>query len=207
MVTTRPDTGVLYLQGDRSRVEAWVKRGSAPCYVVPLAGWTAVVPAGAAAAAPPYDAGPGVLLARVVPVGLRSSVGFFQIDGRVVVTVHPTGWRAVTRWLVWESGRGVARVPSLPAALPADLVRAAGVPAAVQRGVRDVLAERSSAVSDVLADLVGVLAFPGDRLVLGRGVRSADGAVLVEPDARSVRQYQRITAERTEIHDTIVGSA
>lgn len=207
MVTTRPDTGVLYLHGDRSRVEAWVKRGSAPCYVVPLTGWTAVVPAGAAAVAPPYDAGPAVLLARVVPAGLRSAVGFFQIDGRVVVTVHPTGWRAVTRWLVWESGRGVARVPSLPAALPADLVDAAGVAASVQREVRDVLAERSSAVSDVLADLVGVLAFPGDRLVLGRGVRSADGAVLVEPDARSVRQYQRITSERTEIRDTIVGSA
>lgn len=207
MVTTRPNTGVLYLQGDRPRVDAWVKRGSAPCYVVPFVGWTAVVPAGAAAAPSPYDVGPGVLLARVVPSGQRSAVGFFQIDGRVVVTVHPAGWRAVTRWMVWESGRGVTRVPSLPAASPADLVRAAGVAAPVQRDVRDVLAERSSAVSDVLADLVGVLALPGERLVLGRGVRSTEGAVLVEPDARSVRQYQRITSERKEIHDTIAGPA
>lgn len=205
MMTTRPDTGVLYLQGDRPRVEAWVKRGGAPCYVVPLAGWTAVVPAGAAVAPPPYDRGPGLLLARVVPSGLRSAIGFFQIDGRVVVTVHPTGWRAVTRWMVWESGRGVARVPSLPAASPADLVRAAGVAESVHGEVRDVLAERSSAVSDVLADLVSVLAFPGERLVLGRGVRSTQGAVLVEPEARSVRQYQRITTERKEIHDTLAG--
>lgn len=207
MVTTQPDTGVLYLQGDRARVEAWVRRGSAPCYVVPLGEWTGVVSAGAVAAPSPYDGGPAVLMARVVPSGLRSAVGFFLIDGRVVVTVHPTGWRAVTRWLVWESGRGVARVPSLPAASPADLVRAAGVAAPVQREVRDVLAERSSAVSDVLADLVGVLALPGERFVLGRGVRSAEGAMLIEPDARSVLQYQRITSERKEIHDTMVGPA
>lgn len=206
-MATQPDTGVLYFQGDRPRVEAWVRRGATPCYVVPLGGWTGVVPAGAAAAPSPYDVGPAVLMARVVPSGLRSAVGFFLVDGRVVVTVHPTGWRAVTRWLVWESGRGVARVPSLPAASPADLVRAAGVAAPVQREVRDVLAERSSAVSDVLADLVGVLAFPGEQLVLGRGVRSAEGAVLVEPDVRSVLQYQRITAERNEIRDTLVGPA
>lgn len=207
MVIARPDTGVLYVQGDRGRAQAWVKRGSVPCYVLPLARWTAVVPAGAAAAPAPYDVGPSVLLSRTVPSGLCSAMGFFEIDGRVVVTVHPAGWRAVTRWLIWESGRGIARVPSLPAALPADLVRAAGVAGSVEHEVRDVLAERSSAVSDVLADLVGVLAFPGDRLVLGRGVRSAEGAVLVEPDSRSVRQYQRITSERQEIHDTIVGSS
>lgn len=206
MVSTRPSTGVLYLKGDGPRAQTWVARGSAPCYVVPLAGWSAVVPAGPAAAPAPYDAGPALLLARVVPSAMRSAVGFFQIDGRLIATVHPPGWRAVTRWLVWESGRGLARLPSLPAAQPADLVRAAGVTADVEQDLRDIFAERSSAVSDVLADVVGVLGLPGERLVLGRGVRSADGAVLVEPAARSVRQFQRITSERKEIHDTIAGT-
>ena len=207
MTTTRPATGVLYLQGDRQRVDAWVRRGAAACFVVPLSGWTAVVPAGAASAPAPYDAGHLVLASRGVPSNLRSALGLFDIDGRAIVTVHPAGWRAVPRWLVWESGRGTARVPSLPSASPADLVRAAGVAPEVEREVRAVLAERSTAVSDILGDLVGLLALPGERLVLGRGLKSAEGSTLVEPDQRSVRQYERIVLERNEIHDTVTGSS
>ena len=207
MATTRPATGVLYLQGDRHRVDGWVRRGQAACFVVPLAGWTAVVPAGAASAPSPYDAGHTVLASRGVPSNLRSAVGLFDIDGRAVVTVHPAGWRAVPRWLVWESGRGTARVPSLPAGSPADLVRAAGVSPEIEREVRAVLAERSAAVPDVLGDLVELLALPGEHLVHGRGVKSAEGSTLVEPEERSVRQYERIVLERGEIRDSVTGSS
>ncbi|NYJ74386.1 hypothetical protein [Allobranchiibius huperziae] len=207
MTVTRPATGVLYLHGDRQRVDTWVRRGQAPCFVVPLSGWIAVVPAGAAPAPAPYDAGHLVLASRGVPSNLRSALGLFDIDGRAVVTVHPAGWRAVPRWLVWESGRGTARVPSLPAASPMDLVRAAGVAPEVEREVRAVLAERSAAVTDVLGDLVELLALPGERLVFGRGVKSAEGSTLVEPEERSVRQYERLVLERTEIRDTVTGSS
>ncbi|UIJ34221.1 hypothetical protein [Allobranchiibius sp. GilTou73] len=207
MTATRPATGVLYLHGDRQRVDTWVRRGQAPCFVVPLSGWTAVVPAGAAPAPAPYDAGHLVLASRGVPSNLRSALGLFDIDGRAVVTVHPAGWRAVPRWLVWESGRGTARVPSLPAASPMDLVRAAGVAPEVEREVRAVLAERPAAVTDVLGDLVELLALPGERLVFGRGVKSAEGSTLVEPEERSVRQYERLVLERTEIRDTVTGSS
>lgn len=207
MVATRPNTGVLYLQGDRQRVDTWVRRGSAPCFVVPLAGWIAVVPAGPASAPSPYDGAHTVLASRGVPSGLRSAVGLFDLDGRAVATVHPAGWRAVTRWLVWESGRGTARIPSLPSAAPADLLRAAGGDPDVEREVRAVLAQRSAAVSDVLGELFDLLGLPGEQLMLGRGVKSAQGSTLVEPETRSVRQYERAVTERKELRDTVSGTS
>ncbi len=198
-------TGVLYLHGDRDRVDGWVRRGSGPCYVVPFAGWTAVVPAGSGQVPPPYDEPLSMLASRAVPSPMRSAIGLFSIDGRAVVTVQPTGWRAMARWLVWEPGRGAAGLQSLPTAAPADIVRAAGVQAQAARELRELFAERSGTVSDLLGEVVRLLALPGERLVHGRGVRSAEGSVLVEPGPKSVREYERVVTERREVHDAIAG--
>ncbi|MEO8851904.1 MAG: hypothetical protein ABI360_09265 [Allobranchiibius sp.] len=203
MAPSQPSTGVLYLRGDRRRVDAWVRRGSAPCFVVPYADWTAVVPSGPVPVPPPYDEAHTVLASRGVPSGMRSAIGLFDIDGRIVLTVHPVGWRAITRWLIWEPGRGIAAAPHLQSASSADLVRAAGVDDAAKDEVRAVLADRSSAVADLLGELVDILELPGDRLALGRGVKSAPGSTLVEPDARSVRDFERVVQERKEVHDTL----
>lgn len=203
MPSHRPNTGVLYLRGDRRRVGAWVRHGSAPCFVIPFADWTGVVPSGPVPVPPPFDEAHTVLAARAVPSGLRNAIGLFDIDSRVVVTVHPVGWRAMTRWLVWESGRGIASTPKLPSASTANLVRAAGVSDAIARDVRAVLARRTAAAADVLGELVDLLELPGDQLVLGKGVKSASGSTLVEPDSRSVRDYERVVHERQEIHDSL----
>ncbi len=202
MAATRPSTGVLYLRGDRRRVDVWVRRGSAPCFVVPYSQWTAVVPSGKVAVPPPYDEAHAVLASRGVPSGMRSAIGLFDIEGRVVVTVHPVGWRAITRWLIWEPGGGIAASPQLQSASSDDLMRAAGVGDGAKNEVRAVLADRSAAVADVLSELVGILGLPGERLVLGRGVKSAPGSILVEPDARSVRNYKQVVSERGEVRDT-----
>lgn len=193
---------MLYLRGDRRRVDAWVRHGSAPCFVVPLAGWTGVVPSGPVAVPPPFDEAHTVLAARGVPSGMRNAIGLFDIDGRVVLTVHPVGWRAITRWLVWEPGRGIASMHQLPSASTANLVRAAGVSDATATDVRAVLADRTAGVADVLGELVDLLELPGDRMVLGKGVKSAAGSTLVEPDSRSVRDYERVVLERQEIHES-----
>ena len=47
--------GMLLLQGSPDSVVSWAQRGLLPVHVVPLQGWTAVLPAGPSHARPPYD--------------------------------------------------------------------------------------------------------------------------------------------------------
>ena len=47
--------GMLLLQGEPDPVASWAQRGLMPVHVVPLQGWTAVLPAGPSHALPPYD--------------------------------------------------------------------------------------------------------------------------------------------------------
>ncbi|NNG40625.1 hypothetical protein HJ588_15270 [Flexivirga sp. ID2601S] len=192
-------SGVLLLHGDAKSASAWVRQGIVPSYVVPLAGWTAVVPGGAAQGPAPYDDRLTVTAARPVPARMRTALGFFEIGGRAVVVVHPRGWRALPRWLVWESGRGVAGLPSLPTARPGDLAMAAGVVPEATRPIRQVLAEHSALALDVLSDLMTTLALPGEELLRGGVVKSADDAALIEPDGKSVDRFARVTKEDKEI--------
>ena len=197
--TARPRrSGVLLLHGDVKTASAWVRQGVVPSYVVPLAGWTAVVPGGPSAAGKPYDDAVQLLAARRVPSRMRPALGLFRLDDRGVVVVHPRGWRALPRWLVWERGSGVSGLPGHPAARPGDMAMAAGVVPESVRQLREILTDRTVLVDDVLADLMAVLALPGERL-LGGQVKDAEGAVLVEPVARAVERFSRVTKEDKEI--------
>ncbi|GAB3496972.1 hypothetical protein [Flexivirga lutea] len=191
-------SGVLLLHGDARTASAWVRQGVVPSYVVPLAGWTAVVPGGPSQAGSPYDDAARLLLARRVPARMRAAIGLFRLDDRGVVVVHPRGWRAMTRWLVWEPGDGVSGLPGLPAARPGDMAMAAGVVPESVRAVREILTDRTALLDDVLADLMGALALPGERLLDGQ-VKDAEGAALVEPAAKAVERFSRVTKEDNEI--------
>lgn len=189
---------MLLLHGDVKTASAWVRQGVVPSYVVPLAGWTAVVPGGPSQAGKPYDDPVHVLLARPVPTRMRAAIGLFRLDQRGVVVVHPRGWRALARWLVWERGAGVSGLPAHPAARPGDLAMAAGVVPESVRAIREILTDHSAVADDVLADLMGALALPGERLLSGQ-VKDAEGAVLVEPTAKAVERFSRVIKEDKEI--------
>jgi hypothetical protein len=189
---------MLLLHGDAKTTSAWVRQGVVPSYVVPLAGWTAIVPGGPSQAGTPYDDPVRLLLARRVPSRMRAAIGLFRLDERAVVVVHPRGWRALPRWLVWERGEGVSVLPGHPAARPGDLAMAAGVVPESVRAIRDILTDRTALLEDLLPDLMGALALPGERLLSGQ-VKDADGAALIEPESRAVERFSRVTKEDREI--------
>lgn len=179
-------------------VATWARRGLAPVHVVPLEGWTAVLPAGPSRVKPPYDDTIRTLAGRHVASRLRSAIGLFDVDGNAVVTVHPTGWRAIPRWLVWSPGRGVARPRHLAPGRPADLLAAAGIrDGRVRRDVRDIFVGSGGDVQGVLADLMGVLSLPGSGLLCGDlDPATAQGSTLVEPDEHQIDRFERIVGDQ-----------
>ncbi|NHN57411.1 hypothetical protein G9U51_16715 [Calidifontibacter sp. DB0510] len=197
MAETLP--GLLLLHADAKSVDGWIRQGVVPAYVLPQSGWTAVVPAGPAQAKDPYRDGIAVLASRPLPSRMRPALGFFVTDGRAVVVVHPRGWRAITRYVVWEPSRGAVRAPHLPPARPDDLVRAAGVVPEAVGEVRSLLRSREGDPVELLDDLVRVLALPGEGLIGGRGVKSDPEAVLVEPRRSAVERFERVVAEDDEV--------
>lgn len=198
---------MLLLRGNPDAVATWARRGLAPVHVVPLHGWTAVLPAGPSRAMPPYDDTIKTLAGRHVASRLRSAIGLFAIDGNAVVTVHPTGWRAIPRWFVWSPGRGVARPWHLPPGRPADLLTAAGIrDGRVRRDVRDILVDTSGDADGVLGDLMDLLSLPGsDLLDGGQDPATAQGSTLVEPDEQQIARFERIVGDqalhRAELED------
>src|ERR1035437_2961503 len=128
--------GMLLLQGDPDPVASWARRGLMPVHVVPLQGWTAVLPAGPSQAIPPYDDTLKTLAGRPVPSRLRSAIGLFAVDGNAVISAHSCGWRATQKWFVWSPGQGVVQPRQLVVGRPADLIRAAGT---YERGARSLV--------------------------------------------------------------------
>ncbi len=189
---------MLLLRGEADIVSTWARRGLAPVYVVPLEGWTAVLPAGPSRAMPPYDDTIKTLAGRHVASRLRSAIGFFAVEGNAVVTVHPTGWRAIPRWFLWSPAHGVTRPWHLAPGRPADLLSAAGIPGAgVRREVRNILVETGGDAHGVLGGLMAVLSLPGsDLLDGGQDPAMAQGSVLVEPDDRQIARFERIVSDR-----------
>ncbi len=186
--------GLLLVSGDPARVAGWVRRGLLACQVVPLGRWSAVGPAEPGSRAqPPYDDAVTVRAARPVPPRLRPALGFYEVDDRAVVTVSPRGWRSGQRWLVWQPGQGVSRLPDLEPARIADLAGAAGRtarPAEVSR----VLGDRAGTVGQVLEDLLTALDLPA--LELWRGTVDADRpSEVVEPTDRAVQRFDARLAE------------
>ncbi len=182
--------GLLLLRGTPEAAARWVSRGLVAAHVVPLSGWTGVVPV-ESLARPPYDDPLAVLAVRPVSSRLRPSLGVFAVAGRAVVAVQPAGWRPVPRWLVWQPGRGVVRAPGLRDARRHDLLAAAG---AVPRGrqaaeaLGAVLGDPRRDALGLVAEVMDVLGLPGAGLFTGTDAPEAHGR-LVEPVAKEVARF------------------
>lgn len=199
--TTLP--GLLLSQAAPDKVAAWLGRGTVPGYVLPLGGWTAVVPAGHSQAAPPYDDALSVLAARPVPGPLRTVLGFFVVEDaqKAVVVIRPQKPRRSQRWLAWVPERGPMAVPTYEPVNVRDLLSAAGLADAERRGVLRVLARRDGECRTLLSDLVDALALPGASLLSGSRVPLQEDATLVTPDPRRVEKFDRDVNERQVSHD------
>lgn len=197
MARTLP--GLVLLHADSRSATSWVEHGVTPSYVVPLGGWTGVVPAGPAQAKPPYDQALTVVAGRPVPWRMRPGIGLFVIDERAVLTVHARGLRALSRWLVWQPDRGMSPVPGLPEAHVADFVRAAGVVRDAEVRVRAALHERVGTPMGLLATVLDALALPGIELLKGVGVKENPEATLVEPDPASIERFDKVTGDEIDM--------
>lgn len=186
------------MRGKTDAVATWAKRGLVPVYIVPLEGWTAVLPAGPSRALPPYDDSLKALVGRPVASRLRSAIGLFAVDGNAVVTVHPHGWRAIPRWFVWSPGQGVVRPRHLAAGRPADLIAAAGIrEGAARRRVLDLLVDGGGDACAVLGDLMALLSLPGSDLFDGSQDPTASyGFTRVEPLERLVARFEKTVDDR-----------
>lgn len=189
---------MLLLRGKQEAVATWASHGLVPVHVLPLEGWTAVLPAGPSLAMPPYDDTLKALAGRPITSRLRSAIGLFAVDGNAVVTVHPYGWRAIQRWFVWSPGQGVVRARRLAAGRPADLTAAAGIrEGAARRGVLDLLVDGSGDAHGLLVDLLALLSLPGTDLLQGRrDPAAAPGSTLVEPSDGHVARFERVVHDQ-----------
>lgn len=188
------------MRGDVEGVARWARRGLVPVDLVPLDPWTAVLPAGGSRGQPPYEDALTVLAGRPAgrPAGrLRPAVGLFAVRGAAVVTVHPRGWRAVQRWVVWRPREAVVPTRELPLLRPRDLAVVCGVtgPGADQR-IREVLREPAGDALTVLRRLLDVLALPGADLLTGRShPHGMPGHQQVEPESHHVARFNAMVRD------------
>ncbi|MEP7193092.1 MAG: hypothetical protein ABI903_09530 [Actinomycetota bacterium] len=189
--------GMLLVRGEPEPVASWAQRGLMPVHVVPLQGWTAVLPAGPSHAMPPYDDSLKTLAGRPIPSRLRSAIGLFAVDGNAVITTHPSGWRATQRWFVWSPGQGVVQPRQLVAGRPSDLIAAAGTHEKGARSlVRDILVDGGGNAPGLLSDLLDLLALPGaDLLDGGQDPVTVPGTITVEPDEQRVARFEKIVSD------------
>lgn len=198
-MVTGSDALVLLLRSDTHRVTAWLRRGSVPAYVVPVGGWTAVVPAGPAArTGAPYHQAVTMLLNRPVPSGLCAALALAVVEDRAVVVLHPPGWRTMPRWLFWQTGAGSVAA-DLPTVRAQDLMRVSGIGREDLTRVDAVIKDHDAVPLDMLRDLMAALGLPGGGLLQADSAKHATGAALVEPDERSVRRFERVTREERDI--------
>lgn len=197
-------------QATVAAAERWAESGVAALSVVPLErGWVAVVPTtGASAVAAPYDEALPLLLNRPLPHRLRPAIGLGVMGRRAVVSVTPSGWRAVRRWLVWQPGSAVVHPGGLAVARLADLVRAAGVtdPSAVA-GLADVLHDPGGDAYSLVTDVLVALDLPGTELVEAHFFAAGrPGVVSVEPAAVAVRRFGKAVRDDVTWRDELDGS-
>jgi len=188
---------MLLLRGGPDPVASWAQRGLVPVHVVPLEGWTAVLPSGPSHAAAPYDDTLKTFAGRPVPSRLRSAIGLFAVDGNAVITAHRPGWRAAQKWFVWVPGEGVVHPRQLASGRPADLVAAAGVrDKAARRRVRDELVDGGGDALGVLGNLLAVLSLPGSDLLDGaQDPVAIAGSTVVEPGAQYIARFEKVVSD------------
>jgi hypothetical protein len=188
---------MLLLEAGPDPVASWAQRGLLPVHVVPLQGWTAVLPAGPSQARPPYDDTLMTLAGRPVPSRLRSTIGLFTVNGNAVISAHLSGWRATQRWVVWSPQEGVVQPRQLVAGRPGDLVAAAGTrDRAAGHRVRDMLVLAGGDAMDLLGELLELLDLPGYDLLDGsQDPAAVPGSTLVSPGEQNVARFEQIVGD------------
>ncbi|WP_018155174.1 hypothetical protein [Demetria terragena] len=194
--------GLLLSRAAPSKVSSWLGRGTVPGYVVPLGGWTAVVPAGQSLAAAPYDEAIPVLSARPVPGPLRPMIAFAVMDQpeKAVVVVRPKAGPKSDRWLAWAPDQGAMELPGYASANVRDLLAAAGLDESERGSVLALLGRREGTCRQTLIDVVTALGLPGAEFLGGAGAATKEDAVLVTPERRRVDRFDRDIQEAREIN-------
>lgn len=186
-----PQAALLLAAGPRREVDSWVDGGVVPVTVAPLEGWIGVVARGPSRTGEPYDDGSLLLAARALGPKAGPGMGFFEVDGRAVITVHPPGRRRALRWVVWEPGVGLLRPPGLELAGPAEVVSLAGAAPPVRDELVDLLHETRVRPTRMLMAVMATLGLPGTRLLEHPAdVDSLPGATDHEPDRRQVGWFE-----------------
>lgn len=188
MSATDPNAVAIVLAaGTRSDVDTWARASVLPVTVVPLGSWTAVVGRGPSQVEAPYDDGRVVLAARSLGAKAGPALGFFVIDGRAVLTLHPAGRRKAVRWVVWAPEVGLLRPPGLDLAGPGEIVSVAGRPPSVRDELVELLHEVRVRPERMLQAVMATLELPGARLVEDPArAEQLPGAVTYEPDPKQV---------------------
>jgi hypothetical protein len=192
--------GLVLLRGAQEEVDAWAARTVVPLVVAPAPPWTVAVVAGEARVGAPYD-DPALLLAgRPVPTRAGPALGFFEVDGRAVITVQGAGRRRGPRWVVWEPDIGLLRPPGLELAGPAELVRVAGAADTVRDELVDLLHETRTRPLRMLQAVMATLSLPAARLIAEpERVEAIDGAVRHDPDGREVDRFEDGVADSVRL--------
>lgn len=182
--------GLLLAAGARPEVDAWAAGTVVPVTVLPRDRWTLIVARGASRAEAPYDDGALVLASRALTAKAGPGLGFFEIDGRAVVTVHPGGRKRAVRWVVWEPETGLLRPPGLELAGPAEVVRIAGAAPEVRDELVELLHETRVRPARMLQAVMATLGLPGARLLEEpQRADEAEGATHHTPDPQQVEWF------------------
>lgn len=193
-------TALLLLGGPRERVTDWVSRSVVPLVVAPADRWTVAVAVDGPRTGPPYDDGALLMAGRPVPARTGPALGFFEIGGRAVITVHAVGRRRGPGWVVWEPGVGLVRPPGLDLAGPGEIVRLAGCPSRTREELVDLLHETRPRPVTMLQAVMATLSLPGPRL-LQDPARAAElpGASRHDPSARQVSWFEDAVADSVRL--------
>lgn len=193
--------GLLLLRGPLPEVTTWVRKGVVPATVVPMDGWTAVLPESRSFAEPPYADGTVLLASRPVPRKLGPALGFWVVGARAMITVQTRG-RGGARWVVWEPERGIVVPPGLPQAGPVTLQRVAG--GGSRRELVEILHELYVQPDRLLAAVVAVLGLPGARLMVdASGAAALPGAVSVLPAPREVGYFNDAVRDAVKLRQEL----
>lgn len=204
--TERSQAALVLAAGPRREVISWVGGGVVPVTVVRLDGWVGVVARGGARTGEPYDDGPLMLAARALSPRAGPGLGFFEVDGRAVITVHAPGRRKGPRWVVWEPDVGLLRPPGLELAGPAEVVSLAGAGPEVRDELVELLHETRVRPARMLLAVMATLGLPGTRLVEDPGrVHTLPGATDHEPDPRQVGWFEDAVRDSVRLRRELGG--